>query len=298
MIAAWSFWSRPFRLYYNAGWPSPLTHLASWVLSVKTAQRHFGETILITDTEGAELLVSGAGLEFSVVSTELDCLSDDDCTWFAQGKLIAYRTIDRPFVHLDSDVYLWKPLPRELTAASLLAQSCEPFRLGDCLYRPEEIEFRIRSAGGWLPPEIDSLLPSGSILAGINCGIFGGNSLDFIRYYADLAISMIRHPDNQRAWRLFGPVHKNIFVEQYLLAACIAHHAGDPASRFSDVRRQVLFPTTLAAYDPSLASTVGFTHLLGLSKRNTAFTQQILHLVRTKYAQHYESCRRCVGECR
>ena len=45
----------------------------------------------------------------------------------ALGKLIAYSIQDGPFVHIDNDVFLWKPLPQELLQAPVFAQCPEYF---------------------------------------------------------------------------------------------------------------------------------------------------------------------------
>ena len=103
MTAVWSFWSKPLRSFtIRVGRPKGTTCL-SWVLSLKTAQRHFDETVLVADSDAVAMLVDGLGLEFDVVLLALDALGDVDPTWFALGKLHAYRTLGRPFVHIDSE---------------------------------------------------------------------------------------------------------------------------------------------------------------------------------------------------
>jgi hypothetical protein len=115
MRAVWSFWSKPSQVRGNIGWYSDLHHLLAWGLSLRTARRHYPETVLITDRPGKELLVDQLGLPFVYVSTELDRLTDVDPGWWALGKLVAYSIQDQPFIHIDSDAFLWKALPRWLT---------------------------------------------------------------------------------------------------------------------------------------------------------------------------------------
>src|SRR5687767_1744547 len=137
MRAIWSFWSKPFARHHHRVWASPRHHLFSWVLSVRTAVRHYGPAVLYTDTAGAKLLVDRIGLEFDEVHTDLDALDAVDEGWWALGKLYAYRAQREPFVHIDSDVFLWQRLPPQLEQAPLLAQNPEPFVAGQSYYQPE-----------------------------------------------------------------------------------------------------------------------------------------------------------------
>ena len=88
------------------------------------------------------LLVDQLGLPFSEVSTELERLRDVDPGWWATlGKLVAYSIQDRPFVHLDSDVFLWKGLPHHLLNSPVFTQNPEGFHHHDPHYRPQDIEW-------------------------------------------------------------------------------------------------------------------------------------------------------------
>src|SRR5215471_2704291 len=127
MRALWSFWSRPFVQRTGRTWHSQLHHLLAWGLSLTCARRHYPDTMLVTDFAGKKLLVDSLGLEFGTVSTELEYLRDADPDWWALGKLMAYSIQDRPFVHIDTDVFLWKPLAPEAAEAPVLAQCPEYF---------------------------------------------------------------------------------------------------------------------------------------------------------------------------
>jgi hypothetical protein len=106
MNIVWSLWTRPLVAVGRIGWRSPRDHLLSWVLSVGLARRHYADTRLVTDDAGAALLVDALGLEFGEVSLSLNALDDQDPNWWALGKLYAYAEQQRPFLHVDSDVYL------------------------------------------------------------------------------------------------------------------------------------------------------------------------------------------------
>src|SRR5947209_1763213 len=92
--AVWSFWSRPFATYYHRSWADDLFHLLSWVLSFRTASCHVGSTALVTDDDGARLLVDRLALPFDHVSTSLNTIPEEYERWWALGKLYAYRQQD------------------------------------------------------------------------------------------------------------------------------------------------------------------------------------------------------------
>jgi len=107
------------------------------------------------DDEGARILIDGLGLDFLHVSRELNILDKYDPAWPALGKLFAYKLQTAPFVHIDSDVFLWKPLPPEVTSAPVCAQNPEFFAIGysDC-YLLDEFEAVMKGDGtSWLPEE-------------------------------------------------------------------------------------------------------------------------------------------------
>ena len=271
MHAVWSFWSKPFHAHHRRVWRSELHHLLAWVLSVECAQRHYSRTVLVTDTEGARLLVDRLGLPFTTVTTTLTALDDTDPEWWVLGKLWAYRAQTEPFVHLDSDVFLWKRLPEALEAAPVCAQNPESFPRDDAsCYRPATYDRAIHSFGGWAPEEWRWSTSRRSTKA-VCCGVLGGAAVDFLAYYADLAIQMIQHPRNRAAWTSLGSrIGDNILFEQYLLAACLEFHGRRPGSPFSDVHAAYLFPSSDDAFDESSAVRMGYTHLIGGAKNDAA----------------------------
>jgi len=290
--AVWSFWSRPFQARHHQVWASPKHHLLAWILSVETARQHYAETALVADEPGAALLVDGLGLPFGEVSTALEALGEADADWWVLGKLYAYRAQSEPFVHLDSDVFLWKPLPEELHRAPVLAQNTEQFPFVGSWYRPETFDAAVRAVEGWLPPEWAWYVAqrSGEALC---CGILGGADVGFIRHYADGAIRLIEHPANQPAWQAIGSkVGDNILFEQYYLSACLAYHAQHEGSSFHGVYARCLFGSAAEAFTPDRAREAGYTHLIGGAKRNEALAQRLEARVARDYPQQYQRCLR------
>jgi len=288
--AVWSFWSKPFQVDRKSFWFSEKHHLLSWVLSFERARQHYPETVLITDDDGVRMLVDGLGLEFETVSTELNALQSHDPEWWVSGKLYAYREQNKPFVHLDSDVFLWKMLPERVISAPVFAQNPEYFTFGDenAWYRPEIFRETIESRQGWLPEELSWYISENRNQA-MCCGIFGGNNLEFIHHYADTAIQIIEHPKNKTSFAFLTCKSVDSFlVEQYFLAACIFYHQAQAISVYSNVNIECLFSTFEDAF--TQAKQVGFTHLLGGAKQNPQLADKLERRVAKDYPDRYQRC--------
>ncbi|HWG19548.1 MAG TPA: DUF6734 family protein [Terracidiphilus sp.] len=294
MRAVWSFWSKPFKAYKGRIWREPRHHLLAWGLSLRLARTHFASTQLVTDTPGKALLVDELGLEFNHVSTELDCLHDADPGWWALGKLVAYTLQDQPFVHLDTDVFLWKALPAPLLAAPVLAQCPEQHPLEDAWCGPRHIEWLFERHGLSLPVEWQwASSRSTNSFREENCGIVGGNRVDFLRHFAQTAIRLVCDPAHRALWaELPDKSGFNMLLEQFLLAACIDYHRIDPHSPYRGVHIRYLFPTWSEAFNPHAASRSGFTHLLGDAKNNPGLMARLEQRVARMDRSFLRHCQR------
>jgi Family of unknown function (DUF6734) len=245
--------------------------------------------MLCTDSAGVRLLIDAIGLEFGHVSTELDALEQCDPGWWALGKLYAYRAQTDPFIHFDNDVFLWKRFPARLESAPVLAQNPEDFLLGTSYYAPETFDDLLRECGGWLPEEWTWYASIGSRRRATCCGFLGANNVEFIRYYAETAISLIEHPRNQPGWAcLINKSGDNILFEQYLLSACINYHHRKTDSPFHKIDIRYLFAGPDEAFCSHAAREFGYTHLIGNSKRNAQISARLERRVQEGYPEYYE----------
>ncbi len=294
MRAVWSFWSKPFKAYKGRIWREAKHHLLAWGLSLKLARQHFAATQLVTDTPGKATLVDELGLEFDDVSTALDQLEDVDPGWWALGKLVAYSLQDRPFVHIDTDVFLWRPLPAWLVAAPVFAQCPEYHSLENAWCGPRHIEWLFESRGLSLPVEWQWASSRNTIsFREENCGILGANRVDFIRHYALTAIRMVTNPAHGDLWAALPDKSGfNMLIEQFLLTACLEYHQIDPESPFRGVRIRHLFPNWSEAYNPQSAMRAGYTHLLGDAKSNHWVVERLENRVARLDPPFLRHCRR------
>lgn len=288
MNAVWSFWSKPYLEARKSAWCSEKTHWLAWILSLQQARKFFGKTVLVTDDDGARMLVDGLQLEFDTVSTALNGLKNQDAKWWAMGKLLTYSLQMEPFVHIDSDVFLWKALPVD-SNTPLFAQNPEFFEVGRSYYMPEAMEALIQQQGGWLPDEWRWFRASGLQQRAECCGVFGGGNTEFIRYYAKLALEMIEHPVNAGLWPVLGEhVERNILLEQYLLSACIEFWNHSLFANNGKVDIHYLFSSMDDAFNPGQAAKCGYTHLIADSKKDKTLANDLETRVIKDYPGPYE----------
>jgi Family of unknown function (DUF6734) len=291
MRAVWSFWSKPFRSHYGSAWGTPLNHSLAWVVSVLTAARHYPDTLLVTDSAGARMLVDQLGLPFAAVSTELDRLHRHDPGWWMLGKLVAYARQETPFVHIDTDAFLWKPLPDRLATAPVLAQHPEHYGPEQDIYRPQDVEHAFAETGGIIPTEWQWARSQAPGLSAENCGILGGCDIGFLRHYAETALALVERPENAAGWMRHP--HKWRFtyvVEQFLLSACIGYHRAHPHSPHQGVRCEYLFRSWDEARNPNHAAKAGYTHLMADSKRAPDVMRRLAYRVRRDWPEYYRRC--------
>jgi hypothetical protein len=292
MRAVWSYWSKPYVQSRGYSWRSHLHHWLAWGLSLRLASEHYPETMLVTDRAGKALLVDSLGLSFTHISTELESLRNVDPSWWALGKLMAYSMQQEPFVHLDTDVFLWKPLPSDMMNASLFAQSPEQHSTLVEWCAPRQIECAFAQYDLSLPAEWEfTRSRSLESYPEANCGILGGNRTDFIRYYADLAMDLVMNSAYARAWAVLSNKHNlNTIIEQFLFAACFEFHRSHPESPFRGMNIRYLFSSTGEALDPESAARAGFTHLWADAKRDSIIAHRLEQRTRDEDAHYYRHC--------
>ena len=295
--AVWSFWSKPFQAHRKSAWLSEKYHLLSWILSFERARKHYPETVLLTDDDGIRMLIDGLGLEFHTVSNQLNELKSKNPDWWVFGKLYAYRAQTQPFVHVDSDVYLWKALPERVISAPIFAQSPEYFAFGDphSWYHPEICTSKINSNNGWLPVEWESYVINRGEKA-VSCGILGGNAVDFIRHCADNAIQIIESPNNQLPLSFLDKRIDSLLIEQYFFAACIAYHQNRTGSLYQNIEIRYLFDSPEDAFTEEKAKASGYTHLIAWAKRNRNLVEQLEKRVQRDYPNRYKQCLKYLNE--
>jgi hypothetical protein len=196
----------------------------TWALSASLLRRWFPELVLYTDNEGAAA-ARHLQLPYDQIFVTLDRQTASPLLWNLP-KLLTYRAENAPFLHVDLDFLMWKPIAPELLAAPILAQRPET--------RMEEQQFyrlTLRALNRILP-QLPPLWRTGSVdelaRSSINCGVFGGFEIDLIHRYAAENIAVLTDPQNLAALAALPsggvqkPWHYIVTVEQIGLSQALA----------------------------------------------------------------------------
>ena len=265
MKAVFSFWSKPSKGSLHkrfAGFPDKGYFDTAFRLALLTAKKNFTSTQLVTDTEGYKMLVLDMGLAFDEVSLALDDIADMPANLWMFGKLKAYSIQTGPFVHLDFDMFLLKPVPSWFKCAEIVVQSVEPFR-GFEFYR-WGVDW-VRSTHRKLPFEFDAFknVPFEEQLAH-NVGMIGGQNWQAITDYATKAIRLIN--DNISLIKQlpdYRVSEVNVIYEQYFLSAYARYHNIEVKNYVENI------------LDEAEMLEKGYVHLLGDNKSNRQTCEQM-----------------------
>ena len=128
MIGVFTLWETSSNKV-NAGFRTSEELAISISLSVEQAKKYFEEVHLVTNTVGKELLIDKYKIPFDEVKVVLDFLDDAlPANLWAYAKIFSYSIQDRPFCHIDNDVYLFQDIPEDIKTAPLFFQNKEDFK--------------------------------------------------------------------------------------------------------------------------------------------------------------------------
>jgi hypothetical protein len=265
-----SLWSKPMlskkmekESRFSGGWLDGRYHLMSWTLSCLQLIETYGAVELYTDSIGRELLIEKLKLPYTRVHVVFDRLKWVNPQLWAAGKLYAYNLQDSPFIHIDSDVYIWKKFSDRLEHADLIAQNTEVnFSFYQELFQTICIEnFKI-PLSVWR-----SYLNEGAINA-YNAGIIGGRKHSFFKLYCQEVFHFLKQ--NRHKLHLI-PIGKfNAFYEQHMYY-CISKRSEIKVENYLETHdkneiNRILKGVGLLKSTPSHAT---FVHLFGEdSKKN------------------------------
>ena len=201
----------------------------SWITSVKSAKLHFKNVVLVTDTWAWDNIFSKLDLPFDEVKLTLDSIDENTNMW-AISKAHAILEMNEPFLHIDSDVYIWESLDKKYLMSNLLVQSNESSESdiqSDFYYSLYEIHnLYFKGINTYLD---NSNLIERDIYA-YNCGVVGGTDVEFLRKWAGQMIetanvidTIIPSIDELE----FNPSDVMVWVEQTLLMLMAEHHMVD-----------------------------------------------------------------------
>ena len=281
-----SLWSKPRKPKGNSkgadlnacGWPDKKYNYLSWILSCLQLRKFYDEVELVTDEEGHDLLINKLGLPYTTVNVTLDQLNGYDPDLWALGKLYAYRMQDKPFIHTDNDVFIWRRFDPDLESAPLLCQSREEGKGFAEMYSSHF--FPIVQHFDFYPEVLDKALLKNNEIKAINAGILGGWDLDFYRNYTRQAFEFVDR--NVHKLNKISVSSFNLIFEQFLYRA-LADDGGHAIKYFhaDETMRALYFDYT------GIPASTAYIHLSGGLKRDKYLVDCLEYRVLTDYPDHY-----------
>jgi hypothetical protein len=184
MIAVHSFRSDKVRPWLEAvggaAMIKPMVQIMS--LSASTIAKHYDKFVLITDDAGKRL-AEACEMPYSEILSVGESFDSDPCFW-VHSKIHAYATVDEPFIHFDTDMFLWDSLPQEFMDSPILGFHTESF--GWPKY--EEYRENLVAAGMNLPDYHETYWTNHSP---INMAMMGGHDVSAIASYAKEILALV-----------------------------------------------------------------------------------------------------------
>ena len=155
-------------------------------LSAVTIRRHFDEFVLVTDDAGMHM-ARECRMPYTDIVSVGDRFGSDPSFWI-HSKLHAYKEAKAPFVHFDTDLFLWEPLPATFLQSDVFAFHSETFMWS----RYEQYREGLEASGLSLPKLHEKFRTS---RMPVNMAIFGGQDHESIAHYAGYVLEYLEDHD-------------------------------------------------------------------------------------------------------
>ncbi|MFH7014941.1 DUF6734 family protein [Flavobacterium sp. FlaQc-47] len=262
----------------NSGWLSPEYNLMSWSLSCLQLKQYYPELVLYCDNVYSKMLIDTLQLPYSEVICNLDKLNIYHPQLWALPKIFAYSQQEKPFLHVDGDVFIWKKFEDKLLKGNLIAQNIEA-----ATEYYEKIMLSLESALNYFPVDIINERKSINPILAYNAGILGGSDIEFFKEYTAEAFNFVGK--NTLNLLKINVSDFNIFFEQYLFYCLV---------KKKKKKVNVLLPEIIGDNQykgfgdfSKVPYEKQYLHLLGNYKRNEFVCKQMASRLRQDYPEYY-----------
>lgn len=261
----------------NGGWCKKIYFYASWALSCLRLAKMYDDVELYTDSYGKHILYEMLELPYTNVSTDLECLDSLNHNLWAFGKIYTYSLQSQPFLHVDSDVYMWKKFDDRIMSADVVGQSLEENYVANIDYFN-----RIEKVLTYIPDAIrNARKTSPNDVIQLNAGIFGGNDMAFFREYTREGFMMVdKNYDSLSKLNNISKGEFNMVFEQFL-AYCLCCE--------SKVNLQVILKGEYSLSDfYNIPNYETYIHAIGTLKKFTNIGDYVLERLIFEFPEYYD----------
>lgn len=281
-----SYWSLPNQTHdldtngrSKGGFIDIRFNYMSWALSCLSLKKFYKNVELITDKQGENLLIDILKLPYSNVTVALDSLNNYHPKLWAIGKIKAYQLQTEPFLHVDGDVFIWKPFgDKEFSNNKLIVQNIER----SYEYYSEILD-SLTTNFNYIPQIVKTNYAELKDFTSVNAGIIGGNDMDFFQTYTHEAFNFVDKNIDK-----LDSINTGLFncvYEQYLFY-CLAKEKNITITPFLQLKPKKEFSElmcfNLVPYEKS------YVHLIGFAKSSFYACEQVEMRLKYEYPQYHK----------
>jgi hypothetical protein len=265
-------------LRFNAGWYAPEYHLMGWALSCLQLTKYYDNVVLHADSNISKILIDTLQLPYTDVVCDLDSINSYNPQLWALPKIHTYSQQNTPFLHIDGDVFIWKPFDEQLLKGELIAQNLE---IATAYY--EGMLENLESGLKYFPTEIIAEREKSKQVYAYNAGILGGTDIGFLNLYSAKAKEFISK--NAVDFSKINVAAFNIFFEQYLFYCCVQKDK----KNVSLLLKEVIPDNGYIGFGDfmEVPHNKQYLHLIGHYKRNRMICEQMANRLRQDYPDYY-----------
>lgn len=260
------------------GWYAPEYHLMSWTLSCLQLKKYYPKIELYSNSLSSQILCDNLLLPYDTVHTSHNNFSSPHRDLWALPKIYTYSLQEEPFLHVDGDVFIFKPFSQKLLEQNLIAQNEE---IATEYYTSMQ-KFLIKSFK-YFPEVVKADFSTNEPIHAVNAGILGGANIPFFREYTKTAFEYVNK--NRDCLCSIDANKFNVFFEQHLfyylakkynkkISFLIKGIIGDHQFRGLGNFHEVPFNQT-------------YLHLIGEYKRNKETCLGLANTLRYNYPDYY-----------
>ena len=197
---------------------------------------------------------------------------------WALGKIYSYDCQNKPFIHVDGDVFIFGRFNSKIENSQLVCQNFD-INQEDYIRILKEMD-----NNKFNYPEVIKIYRKNQInLIAANAGIIGGNCIEFFKEFSAMAFRFVNN--NLSKLANFDVSSFNIVFEQYLFY-CLAKYKNIEITPYfktpetgATIARNVMF------YNIPFKSR--YIHMISFFKQNPTLVNQMKTLLRIEYPEYF-----------
>jgi len=262
------------------GWIKPEYHLMGWALSCLQLKKFYGSVDLYANTKASNVLIDKIKLPYSEVYLEHDNFSLTNTSLWALPKVFTYSLQDKPFLHIDGDVFLFDRFPELLLSSELIVQNIEQATDYYTSTQKELIEHF-----SYFPECVRNDFFSSNPIKAVNAGILGGRNIQFIKEYTKEAFDYVMRNVNHLS--SINVNRFNVFFEQHLFYSLAKEQQIPIGLYFGESMNDNEYINLGNFHEVPLHRS--YLHLLGDYKRDEYTCLKMAAKLRELYPEYYYS---------